>query len=112
MPRWRHGGVDPRSLLEEVLNAAYGEVLYVPNYVDDDQNDSVEGAADNVRTSVDENPQHEMHGDDTRERGRRGHQERDDHLKPHRLFSVCAAEDRAYHHTRNHSGAHKAVQGK
>ena len=53
-----------------------------------------------------------MRGDDTRECGRRGHHESDNYLKPHRQFNVCAAEDRAYHHTWNHSGAHTAVQGK
>jgi hypothetical protein len=119
--RWRHDLVDPRSPLEEVLNAAHGDVPYMPHNVDDDQNDAVEGAADNVRTGVDAvapdmllridaNPQHKMRGGDTRERGRRGHHERDDYLKPRCMFNICAAEDRAYHHTRNHSGAHKAVQ--
>ena len=89
--------------------------------VDDSQNDAVEHAADNVRTSVDPvapdmlpriyaNPQHEMCGDNTRECGRRGNHKRDDNLEPHRLFNVCATEDGAYHHTRNRSGAHKAVQ--
>ena len=51
-----------------------------------------------------------MHGHDARERGRCGNHECDDYLKPHRLFNVCATEDGAYHHTRNCSGAHKAVQ--
>ena len=123
MLRWRHGVVDPRSSLEEVLNGAHGEVPYMPHDVNDDLNDTVEGAAEKVRTSfdavtpdmllrIDANPQHKMRGDDTRERGRRGHHERDGYLKPRRLFNICAADDRAYHHTRNHSGAHKAVQGK
>ena len=95
----------------------------MPYDVDDYQNDAAEGAADNMRTIVDAvtpdmllridtNPQHNMRGDDTRECGRRSHHERDDNLKPRRLFNVCAGEDRAYHHTRNDSGAHKAVQGK
>ena len=122
MLRWRHRVVDPRSPLEEMLNRAHGLVPYMPYDVDGDQNDAVESAADNMRTIVDAvapdmllridtNPQHKMRGDDTRERGRRSHHERDDHLKPRRLFNVCAAEDHAYHHTRNNSGAHKAVQG-
>jgi len=100
------------------LNAAHGEAPHMSHDVDDDHNDLVEGAADNMRTSVDAvapdmllridaNPQHKMRGDDTRERGRCGHQERDDHLKPRRLFNVCAAEGRAYHHTRNRSRAHE-----
>ena len=50
--------------------------------------------------------------DDTRERSRRGNHKCDDYLKPRRLFNVCAAEDDAYHHTRNRSGANKAVQRK
>ena len=95
----------------------------MPHDVNDDQNDAVQGAADNVRTSLDTiapdmllrinaNPQHKMRGGDTREGGRRGHHEHDDYLKPRCLFDVCATEDRAYHHTENRSGAHKAVQGK
>ena len=95
----------------------------MPHDVDYDHNDAIEGALDNVRASVDAvvpdmllridaNPQHKMRGDYTRERGRCGHHERDDYLKPRRLFNVRAAEDCAYHHTRNHSGAYKAVQGK
>lgn len=117
MLRWRHGVVNPRSPLEEVLSVAHGEVPYMPRDVDDDLNDVFEGAADNVRTSVDAvppdmllridaNPQCKMRGGDTREHGRRGHHERDDYLKPRRLFNVCASKNRAYHHTRNHSGAH------
>ena len=54
------------------------------NDVNDDQNDVFEGAADNVRTSVnavgpdmlpriDAKTQHQLRGDDTREGGRRGH---------------------------------------
>ena len=120
MLRWRHGVIDLRSPLEEVLNTNYGKIPYMPHDVDDDQNDPVEGAADNMRTSVDAvapdmslridaNPQHKMRGDDTRERGRCGRHESDDYLKPH---SLCATKDRAYHHTWNRSGAHKAVQGK
>ena len=77
------------------------------NDVDGDQNDAVEGAADNMRTIVnavvlnmllriDANPQHKVRGDDTRERGRRSHHERGDHLKPRRLFNVCAAKDRVF----------------
>jgi hypothetical protein len=115
--------VDLHFPLEEVLNAAHGEVPHMPHDVDDDLNHVVEGAADNVRTGVDAvapdmllridaNPQHKMRGDDTRERGRRGHHERNDYLKPRCLFNVCAAEDSAYHHARNRSGTHKAVQGK
>ena len=53
MLRWRHGIVDPCSPLEEVLDAAYDEVPYMPHDVDDDLNHVVEGAADNVRTGVD-----------------------------------------------------------
>ena len=76
MLRWRRRVIDPRSLLEEVLNAVHGEVPYIPRDVDDDQNNAVEGAPDNMRTSVDAvspdmllridaNPQHKMHGNDT-----------------------------------------------
>lgn len=80
----------------------------MPHNVDGDQNDAIEGAADNVRTSVDAvapdmllridaNPQHKMCGDDTRERSRCHYYERDDHLKQRRLRTVCAAQDHAYH---------------
>ena len=120
MLRWQHGVIDLRYPLEEVRNAAHGKVLYMSHDVDDDQNDPVEGTTDNMRMSVDAvapdtflridaNPQHKMRGDDTRKRGRGSRHERDDYLKPHRL---CAAQDRAYHHTRNRSGTNKAVQGK
>ena len=95
----------------------------MPHNVGDGQTDVFEGAADNVRMSVnavapdvflriDANPQHQMRGDDTRERGRRGHHECDDYLKPRRLSNVFTAEGRAYHHTWDRSGAHKAVQRK
>ena len=123
MLRWRHGIVDLRSPLKEALSAVHGEVYHIPHDVNDDQKDAVKGAADNVRTSVDAvapdmlaridaNPQHKMRGGDTREGSRRGHHERDDYLEPRRLFDVRATEDRPYHHTQNHSGAHEAVQGK
>ena len=115
--------MDLRSPLEEVLNAAHGELPYMTHDIDDHQNDAVEDAVDNVGTRVDglmtdmllridANPQHKMCRDDTRERSRRGNHECNDYLKPRRLFNVCAAEDDAYHHTRNRSGANKAVQRK
>ena len=121
MFRWRLGVVNLRSPLGEVFNAAHGEVPYMSHDVDYDQNDVIEGAADNVRTSVDAvppnillridaNPQHQMRGDYARERGRCGHHECDNYLKPRCLFNTCAAEGRPYHHTRNRSRAHKAVQ--
>ena len=86
-------------------------------------NDAMECAVDNMRTRVDgvatnmmfridANPQYKMRGHDARERGRRGHHEGDDDLKLRRLFNICAAEDGAYRHTRNRSGAHEAVQRK
>ena len=76
MLRRRHGVVDLRSPLEEVLDAARGEVSYMLRDVNDISNYAVEGATNNVRTSVDivapdmilrieANLQHEMHGDDT-----------------------------------------------
>ena len=122
MLRWRRSVVDLRSPLEEVLSATHSKVPYIPHDIDDDQNGVVEGAADNMRTSVDAvapdmllridaNPQHEMRGDDTRERGRRGHHKCDDYLKQRRLFNVYTAEGGAYHHTRNRSSAHEAVRG-
>ena len=121
MLRWRHSVVYLRSPLEKTLNAAHGEVQYMPRDIDDDQNDGAEGAADNMRTSVDAvgpdmllridaDPQHRMRGDDARERGRRGHHKCDDYLKPRRLFNVRSAKGAVYHHTRNRSDAHEAVQ--
>ena len=121
MLRWQHGVFDLRSPLEEVPNTAHSELPYMTHDVGDNENDAVECAADNVGMRVDgvatdmllridANPQHKMRGGDARERGRCGHQECDDYVKPHRLFNVRAAEDGAYHHTRNRSGTHKAVR--
>ena len=96
--------------------------MYWTRDVDDHQNDRVKGSADNVRAIVDPvatdmllridaNPQHKMRRHYARERGRRDKHERDNYLKPHRLFHDCGTKDGAYpsHHTRNRSGAHKAV---
>jgi hypothetical protein len=110
-------------LLYEVFDATYGEDPCAPRNSDDGLDGAAACAAELMRMHIDTIQadaalridayhQSQVHGDDTRERIRRGDHEHDDHLQPRRLLYVCTIENCAHHHAWNRDDSHYADRGK